>query len=131
MTAFSEDLQTKILNATLRNIAYTSPNPIYVALFTSWGAGDTPGLEVSGNGYARQAASFAAPVGGVCANAGPSPLTFPTATPNTWGTITHFAIYDAASNGNMMYHNKLTAPVVVQSGDIPQWPPGTLKVTLK
>lgn len=130
MTAFSAHLETQILNAVLRNIPYTSPNPVFVGLYTTWGVGDAPGTEVAGGSYARTAASFTVPDDGSCTNAGPSALAFPIATTD-WGTITHFALFDDDTLGNVLFHAALTTPIVVGSGDTAQFPPGTLKVTLR
>ena len=67
-TSFSTWLETQLMNATLRNTAYSSPATVYIALFTvNPGEGDVNGVpggtEVSGNAYARQSAAFAAPSG--------------------------------------------------------------------
>lgn len=35
-----------------------------------------------------------------------------------WGTCTHFAIYDAATNGNMLFAGALPAPIDPDEGEI-------------
>lgn len=118
--AFSDYLESALLNATLRNVAFTSPSAVYLALFTADVGEAGPGTEVSGGSYARQAITFGAPA----ADAGPATTTscantaainFPTATAN-WGTIGYWAIFDASSGGNMLYHGALSASVTCNSG---------------
>jgi len=127
MAAMSDDLETKLLNATLRNTSYTSPATVYAALFTDATDDAGGGTEVATGSYARQALTFAAPSGGASTTSGDT--TFPTAT-GDWGTITHAAIYDAVSSGNSMYHGALTASKVVNTGDIFKFLAGDLTVTL-
>src|SRR5690348_2471636 len=95
--AFSTYLKNALLNATIRNVTYTSPAIVYLALFTTDpGAGNT-GTEVTGGSYARQAVTFSAPVAGPgtsqqCVNSGD--VVFPQATAS-WGTISYWGLYDA------------------------------------
>lgn len=127
MAAMSDDLETKLLNATLRNTSYTSPVTVYAALFTDATDDSGGGTEVSGGSYARQACTFAAPSGGASTTS--ATITFPTATAS-WGTVTHAAIYDAVTAGNSMFHGALTASKVVGDGDIFKFLAGDLTVTL-
>lgn len=84
---------------------------VYLALYTTApddaGAG---GVEVAGNGYARQAISMAlaATVGGVSSKANDAQILFPAATA-AWGTIVAYGILDAAVAGTMRWHRTLTA----------------------
>lgn len=119
-------LENKILEHVLKNTAYTSPTTVYLAAFTSdpteTGAA---GTEVSGGSYARQSAAFGAASGGTISNSGT--ITFPTATAN-WGTITHWAIFDASTAGNCLYYGTLTTSQVINTGGVLQVPPGNLIV---
>jgi hypothetical protein len=57
-------------------------------------------------------------------------ITFPTPTAN-WGTITHFAIFDASSSGNMLFHGALAQSKTVNNGDpAPKFVTGALDITL-
>ena len=63
-------------------------------------------------------------------------LTFPAAT-SDWGTVTHAAVVDAVSSGNIMAYETLTKtdfttanPKTVNTGDIFQIDAGNLKVQL-
>lgn len=119
-------LENKILDHVLRNTAYTSPTTVYVALCTSTPTDSAAGTEVSGGSYARTAASFSAASSGATAN--DSAVTFPTAT-GSWGTITHFEIWDASTSGNRLYWGALTTSKTPTSGDIVSFPIGDLDVT--
>ena len=54
-------------------------------------------------------------------------ITFPTATA-AWGTVTHVAVYDALTAGNMLKHGPLAASRVVASGDTFQIAVGALDI---
>jgi hypothetical protein len=47
-----------------------------------------------------------------------------------WGTITHFATWDAVSGGNFLGGDAVTASKVVTTGDIARWEIGTLAVSV-
>ena len=126
MGAFTDYLENKLLDHVLRNTAYTSPTTVYVALFTAAPGEAGGGTEVSGGGYARQAVTFGAPSAGSTSNS--ADITFPTATAN-WGTITHFAIFDASTGGNMLYYGQLTSSVTVNSGQQLTIPAGNLTIS--
>ena len=70
--------------------------------------------EVSGGAYARQLAGLSVPSNGVSSNA--SDIVFPTATAD-WGTITHCALMDAATAGNVYMYSALDVSKVIGSGD--------------
>ena len=131
MTAFSDYLENELLDHTLKNLAFTSPAAVYVALATASFADDNSGtaneISTTGTAYARQAATFAAASGGSASTS--ATITFPTATAN-WGTITHFGIYDASTAGNLLYHGALTASKVINNGDTFEIQAGNPTVTL-
>jgi hypothetical protein len=122
----SNYLETQLLNHVLRNTAYSSPTTVYVALFTVAPTDAGGGTEVSGGAYARQSATFSAPAPDSCSNT--VDVTFPVATLD-WGTIVAFAIFDAASAGNMLYYNALTASRDILTSDQMRFPSGQLVVT--
>ena len=110
----------------LRNTNITAPVTVYVALSTTTTADDGTGLtEPVGNGYARTAVVFDAPSLGIMNN---QLVTFPQAT-GSWGTLTHFAIMDAVTGGNMLYHDSLTASLPVNNLDTARFQPGQLTVS--
>lgn len=114
MDAKSNYLEDAVLNAVLRNIAFSSPATVYVALFTVAPTDTGGGTEVTGGSYARQTVTFSAPASGVVANSGS--VTFPVATAD-WGTITSMGIYDALTVGNLLYYGNLAASKNVLTGD--------------
>lgn len=115
MSAMTDYLEDKLLNHTFRNIAFTSPTTVYLALFTSAPGETGGGTEVSGGDYARQSITFGAPSpSGTIKNS--ADITFPTATAD-WGTITHVAIFDASTGGNMLVYGALTTSKTVGTGD--------------
>ncbi|MBT4081995.1 MAG: hypothetical protein HN842_04305 [Gammaproteobacteria bacterium] len=95
-------------------------------MFTSATADDGSGTEVSGGAYARQAMSMST-TGDSSTNS--AAVEYPTATAS-WGTVTHMAIYDAASGGNMLAHGALTASKIIDSGDVFRFPSGDVDITL-
>lgn len=100
-----------------------------VALFTAAPSDAGGGTEVSGGSYARvttAAGDWDAASGGATANA--NPITFPTASAS-WGTVTHFALFDAASGGNMLRWGALGTPKAIGSGDTASFPAGSLDLT--
>lgn len=97
------------------NAAYTPASSVYLGLSTA-NPGDTGSTlaEPSGNGYARQPITF-----GAAANLQvmqSASVTFPQATA-AWGTITHWAVFDAVSAGNMLAHGELGLAKAVVSGN--------------
>lgn len=134
MSAFSDYLEAKLLALTLCGQDYQPPSQHYLALYTSATADiDGSGTEVIGGEYARIRITFAAPQQGpdgdfFCANDGdirsPKPSTQP------WGTITHFAIYDAPAGGNRLYHGPLKEARDIGVNDLFFVVAGDLKVTL-
>jgi len=118
MGSISNFLEDELLDHVMGVGAYTVPTNICIGLSTADPLDDASGLaEPSGNGYARvtlntwnTAASRAITNNGV--------ITFPTAT-GAWGTITHWAIFDAATSGNMLAHGSLSASKAVVSGNTP------------
>lgn len=127
MAEFSNYLENALINATLRNTAYTSPATVYVGLYTTDPTDANTGTEVSGGSYARTSVTFAAPSNGVTTNS--ADVTFPTATAS-WGTVGWIGILDASTTGNLLYHTPLDASKTIDTGDIFKIATGNLSVTL-
>lgn len=127
MSAMSNYLENALVNHVLRNTAMTSPTTVYVALHTANPAEDASGTEVSGGGYARQACAFDAPADGVTQN---TAIETWTASGAAYGTVTHFAIWDASTVGNMLFYGALDTSRVVNDGDTIEFAAGALSVTL-
>lgn len=122
MAAKTDYLEKKILDHVLRGTTYTAPSGIYVGLYTSATADDGTGTECSGTGYARlgpystSSPGFSAATLGTGQTSNQGDWTWSVAG-GSWGTITHAAILDAASGGNMLYHGPLNASKTISSGD--------------
>lgn len=142
MAAMTDYLENKIVDHLFRATAYTAPTNLYVGLLTAAPSDSGGGTEVSGNAYARVQITSATTAwnatqggttgassgtGGQTANAGA--ITFPSPTPSGWGTVTHFAIFDASSTGNMLFWGALTASKTVNAGDTVSFAAGALTVT--
>jgi hypothetical protein len=127
MAEMSNYLENALINATLRNTAFTSPTTVYVALYTTDPTDADTGTEVSGCSYARVAVTFGAPSNGVSTNS--ANVEFAAAT-GSWGTITHIGIRDALTTGNLLYHTPLDASKTIATGDIFRISTGNLSVTL-
>lgn len=127
MAEMSNFLEDALINATLRNTAYTSPSVVYVGLYTSDPTDANTGTEVSGGSYARTAVTFAAPTNGTALSS--SVVSFPQATTNL-GTIGWIGILDALTGGNLLYHTALDVAKPIDIGDIFQIAIGNLSVQL-
>lgn len=132
MTAMSDVLENAVLNLILNNTplsaAGISSGTIFAALFTTPTTDTGGGVEVSGGSYARTSVSgFTIPVSGSCSNS--ATVTFPPATAG-WGTVTHFALFDAASGGNLLFHGPLTLPKIVNAGDSFILPVGNITLSI-
>ncbi len=121
-------LENKLIDHQLGKTAYPMPT-VHVGLLTAAPSDAGGGTEVTGGAYSRKAtagADWAAAASGSASNA--NVLTFATATA-AWGTVTHFAIYDAATAGNMLRWAVLTTSKTIASGDTASFAAGSLTVT--
>lgn len=130
MGSFANYWENEILDHLFGKGAYTPPT-IYVGLSTADPTDDASGLaEPLGGSYARvetAASDWNAASGGALSNA--EDIVFPEAT-DSWGTITHFALFDAAAAGNMLAHGSLTDSAVITSGKMARFLAGSLDVSL-
>lgn len=131
MAAKNQTLANQLLNAVLRNVAYTSPASVFAGLFTTAPTPTTTGTEVVTSGgtlYNRVAVTFGAAAAGVCQNSGA--VTFPVAGA-PWGTVVAVAICDSGTpgGGNELYFGNLTVSKAVGTGDQVSFAIGALSVT--
>jgi len=126
MGSIADFLENELLDHVC-NAAYTPPATVYLGLSTADPLDTGAGLaEPSGNGYVRKAITFAAAASRqVAQNAD---VDFDQAT-GSWGTITHWALFDAESAGNMMAHGALAASKEVVSGNTPSVASGEVTVS--
>jgi len=126
MSAMSDYLENEILDHILATASYTAPATVYVGLSTGSFADDNSGVELSGSGYGRVAASFGAAASGTASN--DAAVEFSAAT-GDWGTVSHFGIFDASTAGNLLIHGSFTASKVIANGDILRIQTGDLDVS--
>lgn len=126
MSAMSDYLENEILDHILGTGAYTMPTTVYVGLSTASFNDDNSGTELTGNGYARVSATFSAAASGTTSNnAG---IEFSAAT-GSWGSVSHFGLFDASTGGNLLIHGAFTTAKTVASGDILKIATGDLDIT--
>lgn len=126
MSAMSDYLENKILDHVLGTTAYTAPSTVYIGLSTGSFNDDNSGTELSGSNYSRVAASFDAAASGTTDNS--AAIEFAAAT-GSWGSVSHFGIFDAASSGNLLIHGAFTSAKTIASGDVLKIATGDLDVT--
>jgi hypothetical protein len=126
---FSNYLANATINATTRGVPYAPPVKVYVSLYTTDPTKDDTGLEVSGSGgtYSREELKLGQPFDGVSTNE--NLMQWNTATTD-WGVITHVAIHDSETGGNMLYYTPLDVPKNIEVGDQFQITVSNLKLTL-
>jgi hypothetical protein len=159
MTAASNYLELKVLDHILRfgngsvtvgsGAGYQPPATIHVGLFSGGtaagtalesGTNSTSGstnwgfYEINNGAYARQSITFAAAANGSCASN--STVTFPQADADydsagsQGNTITHIALLDASSSGNVLFYGALGTTKQVTNGDTFQINAGSLTISL-
>ena len=130
MGCFSDYWENKILDHIFGKGSYTPPS-IYVGLSTADPSDADSGLaEPSGNGYARvqtSASDWNTASNGTLDNS--SNIAFSQATGN-WGTITHFALFDAATAGNMLAYGVLSQSKSISESDTARFEAGDLDISL-
>jgi len=129
MAALSDYLEDAIINWLRGTTFPAAPTTVYVALFTAAPNDAGGGTEVSGGGYARTAVTLGAPAGGAGATDNTATVTFPQASAS-WGTVTHTAIFDALTAGNLLLHGALAASKAVGDGDTAEFAIGDIDFTI-
>lgn len=135
MSAATDYLEGEIIKHIWRTGSFTKPTVLAVALFTAAPGEAGGGTEVSGGAYARAQlnpldANWSAPSGGNGLTDNVAALAFPTPTAN-WGTVTHIALFDATTAGNMLVYLALAQAKTINNGDpAPQFNAGALDFTV-
>jgi hypothetical protein len=136
MSGMSDYLEGKLIDHIFRTASYTKPTGLWVGLFTAAPTDAGGGTEVTGGNYSRAVvgapadATWAAPSGNNGTTNNSNIVTFPV--PNaSWGLITHWAIFDALSGGNILFYGALAANKNVNNGDpAPTIPVSSLTVQI-
>ena len=133
MGRLSDTVSNNMLNAMFGQTVYDPPDTIYVALSTTLptNTGTNVTEPSAANAYARVAVpndvtNFPNAVNRVKSNG--TVLQFPTAT-GSWGTVSHFALYDAATAGNFLGWGALNSSTAITTGNAPSFPIGSLIIT--
>lgn len=126
MSAMSDYLELKVLDHVLGTTAYTMPTGVYLGLSTATFADDNSGTELSGNGYSRQSVTFSTAASGTTSNS--AAVEFAAAT-GSWGTVSHFGLFDASTGGNLLIHGAFNTQKSVATGDILKIAVGDLDIT--
>ena len=134
MASFTTLLSNDILGHITNYAPYTSPQP-YLALSST-----TPTLaggnftEPSGGSYARVACygnvTWAAPSGGVIANAVAVSFAQATASWLSGANITNAGLFDASNSGNLLVFGTVSTPQAVLTGNTPSFAIGGITITL-
>ena len=140
MSKFSNYSEANIIETTLRGAVFPVPAKTYLALFTA----DPTDANVSANevqtaawpAYVRQDAAadaaistgWTAPADGVTTNA--KVITFPANNGTAQVVVTHMAIYDAITGGNMLYHAPLVSTKTLLVGDVISFGISAITVTV-
>lgn len=136
MSAASNYTENKVLDHALGTASWTAPSTVYLGLFTNTSGNAATNLEAgtltdevttAGSAYGRETISFGSASGGSASNSGT--VTFSAATSN-WGTITHVAVMDAATGGNVLFWGAVTTSKTIESGDTFQVSSGNLSISL-
>ena len=127
MSAASDYTENLALEYLLTTETVTRPTAWYIGLHTADVTDAGTGTEVSGNGYARKAATFTVTTDTASNSA---TITFDAASGGNWGTITHIGVWDASSSGNLLFHGAVTTSKTIEDGDTFQISSGNLDITL-
>jgi len=115
-------LKNKVLNHVLRNTSYSAPSSVWVGLYGS------NSVELSGYGYGRvEAPSFNISASGSAINS--ADIIYSQAS-GSWGTITGFGIYDASTDGNLLFTSPISNTRYVDINDTFFIQEGNMSVTL-
>ena len=119
-------LENKLLDHVLRNIPYTPPSTLYVALLTGDPGEDGDiGTEVADPAYSRQILSFGEPENGKIKTI--YDVEFPQASED-WGEISYVLIMD--EENNPLFYGPLNTPKTITADDIFKIPLGNLTIEL-
>lgn len=126
MSAMSDYLELKFLDHFTGTASTSAPAAVYLGLSTASINDDASGTELSGNNYTRKAITFAsAASGSISSNAA---VEFNAAT-GSWGTVSHWGIWDASTGGNLLYHGAFTTGKAIATGDILKVASGSITIT--
>ena len=123
MAALSNYSKGQLIAHYFRNGTIPKLRQLFFALFTTETTDATPGIEVSGGGYQRVAVAvdegqFTDQVNGDGRSRNRNPILFGYPT-SSWGRVTHWAVFDAGTGGNMLLHGPLQIAQKLDANDPP------------
>jgi hypothetical protein len=140
MAAFSDYLESGVLEHTLRGSSLPTPSTVYMALFSSDPTDASTGNELGDSAYVRQdmakggtiASGWTAPStsGEGKASSNANVIQFPPIADGTV-TATHYALYDSQIGGNMLYHGSFTVSKTLEINDVLSIAIGGLQVVVR
>jgi hypothetical protein len=130
MASFSDYTENLVLNFLFTTNTATRPTAWYVGLFTGAPSDTGGGTEVSGSGYVRKVTGTITVSGTATTATNSAAIEFDPASGGNWGTITHAAIFDAETSGNMLAWAPLTVSRTINDGDVFRIPASSLTITL-
>jgi hypothetical protein len=130
MSSFTDYTENLVLTFLFTDGTATRPTAWYVGLFTAAPSDTGGGTEVSGNAYARKATGTITVSGTATTATNSAAIEFAPASGGNWGTITHAAVFDAETGGNMLAYAELTTARTINDGDVFRVPASSLTITL-
>lgn len=137
MASLSDYAEAKVADHIFRTSSFTKPSGLWIALCTSAPSDSSTGstiVEPSTGGYARY--SMGAPADATWTRASSTTNAVANAAAISWtasggnyGTISHVAIVDASTAGNVICHGALTASKTINDGDTFTLAIGALSIT--
>jgi len=128
MAGLSDYAENELLDHILGIGSYAMPTT-YLGLYTAAPSDAGGGTPVSGTGYARVALAgkFSVAADGEVVN--DTAIEFPTAG-SSWGTVTHFGIFDHSSAGNLLIWGTVSPNKTIGIDVDAYFAPGELTITM-
>lgn len=117
-------------NVFMTKLSPTLPKKVYLGLSSTAPQVDGTGVSepLASAGYQRvELTNLGEPVNGVVSNDGEIQFDESSA---SWGTITHFVLFDSPTDGNLLMFNQLFQSRSVETATIVMVKTGSLKLTL-
>lgn len=132
MGYISDRIANSLVDELFGGVGYTPPATLYIGLSLQApgdaGSSDTP---PTGSGYARVAKTNNTtnfPSASSRQKTNGTAVTFPTATGGSWGTVTHWTVYESATGGTADFvgWGTLDAPQTVNAGTYLEFGTGSM-----
>lgn len=141
MSQMTDFLENKLVDFLFRQQAFIPSATLYISLHTA-NPTDAGSFETTGSGYARATVASSllnwkstqndslASTGNTGQTSNSAAITFGSPGVGGWGTVTHFAIWDAATGGNAYMYGALTITKTINQADTLSFAIGAITVTL-